>query len=101
MALATLPLGKEQPVNKEKVKPSLCLIKVQLHHSASITWGKVINLTPGSFAPRERAPVTTGKEAGWAPETVQTLKSREKSILLPGIDPRPSSPYPVAIPKLS
>lgn len=52
--------------------------------------------------PRERAPVTTGKEVGWAPETAQTLKNREKSISLPGIEPRQSSTYPVAIPnKLS
>jgi hypothetical protein len=40
---------------------------------------------PAEVYPRERAPVPTGQEAGWAPEPVWTQSLEEKSFAPPGV----------------
>jgi hypothetical protein len=45
-----------------------------------IRWKLVVSYTPGRFTPREGAPGTHSLEAGWAPEQVWALWSREKSL---------------------
>jgi hypothetical protein len=59
---------------------------------------------PSRFTPKERGkdpPVPIGQEAGWAPEPFWTRWCREKFPAPAGnrtLEPRPSSPYPSAIP---
>jgi hypothetical protein len=63
-------------------------------------WRWVFSSQASSLYHREREPVTTGYEAGWAPEPIWVLLRREN--LLPRrnqtLIPRPCSPLPVAIP---
>jgi hypothetical protein len=55
----------------------------QLHAPAALHLGREL-------------PFPVVEETWWAPEPVWTLWSREK--FLPAIEPRSSSPYPVALP---
>jgi hypothetical protein len=56
---------------------------------------------PTALTLAKKPPVPIELEAGWAAELFWTLWNREKSLLLPGIKPRPPSPYAVAIPSYS
>jgi hypothetical protein len=54
---------------------------------------------PATLPPRERTPVPTGQEAGWAPKVVRTIWRCENSWLYQDLNPDTSpSLQPVAIP---
>jgi hypothetical protein len=63
----------------------------------SARWRWVVKFTPRPLHPppsKERAPVPTGKEVGWAPVPVWTLWSREKSYHCRESNPGRPSPSP-------
>jgi hypothetical protein len=85
--------GSENPcTSKNKVKPSLCLIKhhavcrrmgewrdIDLRILTSVLVGCVWSASRlGRFTPGERTPIV--KEAGRAPEPAWTIRKREKSL---------------------
>jgi hypothetical protein len=51
--------------------------------------GKLHDLA--SLTPKKEPEIPLGKEAGWAPEGVWTLWRKENVLLLPRIEPQPSS----------
>jgi hypothetical protein len=66
--------------------------------TSALDGGEWSGSLPGRFIPREIARGTYWI-GGWVwSEPAWTLPRREKSLALPGIKPRSSSPKPVAIP---
>jgi hypothetical protein len=68
------------------------VIRMRSYSSLARDWGKC-QLHAQAALP----PVPDGQKIGWTPEPVWTWWRREKSQILPGIHPRPSSPYPVTL----
>jgi len=57
-------------------------VEVQLHSFLTLVLvgGELSTLYPGSFAPGKETLVGIKVEAGWAPNLVQTLWRRERSL---------------------
>jgi hypothetical protein len=63
-----------------------------------ITWW-VVSLTPRPLYPRGNSPTRTHWIGGWvSPRAGPHIMEERKIVPLPGIETRPSRPYPVAIP---
>jgi hypothetical protein len=55
------------------------------HLDLGLAERRVVNITPRPLCPRQRTPIPTELEAGWAPELVWTFGRREKSVVVNGI----------------
>jgi hypothetical protein len=84
----------EQQEKKKKKKGKV------VHHSWPRHYVEVSGLLHASAAlpPGKEPPAPIGKEAGWEPESIWTLRNREKSLPHPGSWTLAVQPQSVAIP---
>jgi hypothetical protein len=59
-----------------------------LFTTSALGVGEWLASRPQHALPQRKAPVPIVQEAGWAPEPVWTRSLEEKSLALPGIEPR-------------
>jgi hypothetical protein len=73
--------GTESNAAEEAVLGTECTIKDSCILDLSTKLSRVVNFTPGHFAPlaRERTPVSPGKVAGWVQELAWLIGRGEKS----------------------
>jgi hypothetical protein len=67
-------------------------VQVETFLTSALDGGQWSASRPAALAPRREAPVPIGMEAGWAPDPVWTLWSREESLIPAGNQTPPVQP---------